>query len=68
MERQAVWGCLSWPLKLEEAGQCALTAFCTLAALQTPAVCSHPACGALWLHPPEAGALLTLCGDFGSTE
>lgn len=36
MERQAVWGCPSRLLKLEEAGQCALTAFRMRAALQTP--------------------------------
>lgn len=33
-----------------------------------PAVCSHPARGALRPHPLEAGALLTLCGDFGSVK
>ena len=75
MERQAVWGCLSQPSQLE-AGQCALGLphTCSPAGASrtgrehVPAVCSYPAHGALWLHPPEAGALLTLCGDFGSIK
>ena len=44
MERRAVWGCLSQPSQLEEAGQCALTAFRTRAALQAPPEPGERAC------------------------
>lgn len=63
--------CLGLPEPaLEAGGSRAVCSYGLLHArsLQTPAVCNHPACGALWLHPPEAGALLTLCGDFGSVK
>lgn len=44
MERRAVWGCLSQPSQLEEAGQCAVTAFRTRAALQAPPEPGERAC------------------------